>query len=146
MALSLGGLAAASATAGCCSRCSWGLPSALVAYALAPTLALAAVAIFFVGLLYLGCLSSFTTIAQLARAGGAPRPGDERATWCCSARSTRSARSCQGAIADEIGLRDHDGRRRGRCWRSRSWSASGCSGPGFDRELGDTARADATEA
>jgi MFS family permease len=41
------------------------LPFALIAYAYAPGLALAAVALFFVGLLYLGALSSFTTIAQL---------------------------------------------------------------------------------
>jgi MFS family permease len=41
------------------------LPIALVAYAGAPDLALAAVALFAVGLLYLGALSSFTTIAQL---------------------------------------------------------------------------------
>src|SRR2546423_5834827 len=41
------------------------LPVALVLYALAPTLALAAVAIFAVGALYLGSLSSFTTVAQL---------------------------------------------------------------------------------
>src|SRR6185437_5192054 len=41
------------------------LPFALFAYAYAPGLALAAVALFFVGLLYLGALSTFTTIAQL---------------------------------------------------------------------------------
>ena len=41
------------------------LPIALVAYASAPDLALSALALFAVGLLYLGALSSFTTIAQL---------------------------------------------------------------------------------
>jgi MFS family permease len=41
------------------------LPVALTLYALAPTLALSAVAIFFVGAAYLGALSSFSTIAQL---------------------------------------------------------------------------------
>ncbi len=41
------------------------LPIALAAYAVAPDLALSAFAIFAVGLLYLGALSSFTTIAQL---------------------------------------------------------------------------------
>jgi MFS family permease len=41
------------------------LPIALVAYAVAPDVALSAVALFAVGLLYLGALSSFTTIAQL---------------------------------------------------------------------------------
>src|SRR4029078_3815618 len=40
------------------------LPVALVLYALAPTLPLAIVAIFFVGAIYLGSLSSFTTVAQ----------------------------------------------------------------------------------
>jgi MFS family permease len=41
------------------------LPLPLAAYAFAPDLALSALAIFFVGALYLGALSSFTTIAQL---------------------------------------------------------------------------------
>ena len=41
------------------------LPIALAAYAYAPDLAVSAVALFVVGLLYLGALSSFTTIAQL---------------------------------------------------------------------------------
>jgi MFS family permease len=41
------------------------LPFALTAYAAAPDLALSALALFAVGLLYLGALSSFTTIAQL---------------------------------------------------------------------------------
>ncbi len=43
----------------------WGLPAALCAYALAPTLVVGVVAIFVVGFLYLGALSSFMTIAQL---------------------------------------------------------------------------------
>ena len=41
------------------------LPFALAAYAVAPDLAVSALALFAVGLLYLGALSSFTTIAQL---------------------------------------------------------------------------------
>jgi len=41
------------------------LPFALTAYAAAPALGLSALALFAVGLLYLGALSSFTTIAQL---------------------------------------------------------------------------------
>jgi MFS family permease len=41
------------------------LPFALTAYAVAPALGLSALALFAVGLLYLGALSSFTTIAQL---------------------------------------------------------------------------------
>jgi MFS family permease len=41
------------------------LPFALAAYAAAPALGLSALALFAVGLLYLGALSSFTTIAQL---------------------------------------------------------------------------------
>ena len=41
------------------------LPFALTAYAVAPGLGLSALALFVVGLLYLGALSSFTTIAQL---------------------------------------------------------------------------------
>jgi MFS family permease len=43
----------------------WSLPGALVLYALAPNLWLAAIAIFFVGLIYLGALSSFMSIAQI---------------------------------------------------------------------------------
>src|SRR4029079_9466498 len=42
-----------------------GLPVALAGYAPAPVLGVAAVAFFLVGLFYLGCRSSFTTIAQL---------------------------------------------------------------------------------
>ena len=41
------------------------LPFALVGYAYAPGLALSALALFVVGMLYLGALSSFTTIAEL---------------------------------------------------------------------------------
>jgi MFS family permease len=41
------------------------LPFALAAYSAAPALGLSAFTLFFVGLLYLGTLSSFTTIAQL---------------------------------------------------------------------------------
>jgi MFS family permease len=41
------------------------LPFALTAYAAAPALGASALALFVVGLLYLGALSSFTTIAQL---------------------------------------------------------------------------------
>ncbi len=55
------------------------LPVALVLYALAPTLPLAVVAIFAVGALYLGSLSSFTTVGAIARAGRAARSGGERA-------------------------------------------------------------------
>ena len=47
------------------------LPIALFAYAVAPVLALAVVAIFFVGYVYMGALSSFTTIAQLRAPGRA---------------------------------------------------------------------------
>ncbi len=41
------------------------LPFALTAYAAAPALGISALSLFVVGLLYLGALSSFTTIAQL---------------------------------------------------------------------------------
>ena len=56
------------------------LPVALVAYAARPDPGGGAVAIFVVGFLYIGALSSFTTIGAAPRAArGAPRPGDERA-------------------------------------------------------------------
>ena len=55
------------------------LPIALVLYAVAPDLAaLGASRSFFVGALYLGALSSFTTIAQQRAPSRLPRPGARR--------------------------------------------------------------------
>jgi predicted MFS family arabinose efflux permease len=80
------------------------LPIALVLYALAPTLALAMVAIFAVGALYLGSLSSFTTVAQL-RAPAELRGRVVSVLMMLIGSLYPIGSIAQGAIADEIGLR-----------------------------------------
>ncbi len=80
------------------------LPVALVLYALAPTLPLAVVAIFFVGGLYLGSLSSFTTVAQL-RAPAELRGRVVSVLMMLIGALYPIGSIAQGAIADEIGLR-----------------------------------------
>ncbi len=80
------------------------LPAALVLYALAPTLPLAVVAIFFVGGLYLGSLSSFTTVAQL-RAPTELRGRVVSVLMMLIGALYPIGSIVQGAIADEIGLR-----------------------------------------
>jgi len=80
------------------------LPVALLAYALAPTLGFAAIVILGVGYLYMGCLSSFTTIAQLVA------PPELRGRVVSVLMMLLGAlyplgAVLQGAIADEIGLR-----------------------------------------
>jgi len=80
------------------------LPLALVLYALAPTLPLAVVAIFAVGALYLGSLSSFTTVAQL-RAPAELRGRVVSVLMMLIGALYPVGSIVQGAIADEIGLR-----------------------------------------
>lgn len=80
------------------------LPVALVLYALAPTLPLAVVAIFVVGALYLGSLSSFTTVAQL-RAPPELRGRVVSVLMMLIGALYPIGSVVQGAIADEIGLR-----------------------------------------
>jgi MFS family permease len=80
------------------------LPVSLVLYALAPTLAFAMVAIFAVGALYLGTLSSFTTVAQL-RAPAALRGRVVSVLMMLIGSLYPIGSIVQGAIADEIGLR-----------------------------------------
>ncbi len=82
----------------------WGLPPALVAYAVMPELALSAVAIYFVGLLYLGALSSFTSIAQL-RAPAAVRGRVLSVLQVLLGSLYPLGAVLQGAIVDAIGLR-----------------------------------------
>ncbi len=80
------------------------LPIALVAYAAAPDLAVAALALFAVGLLYLGALSSFTTIAQL-RVPTEIR-GRVLAVFTVILGSLYPLGSVvQGKLADHVGLR-----------------------------------------
>lgn len=81
-----------------------GLPAALVAYALAPNLAFGVVAIFFVGFLYLGALSSFTTIAQL-RAPANLRGRVLSILMVLLGTLYPLGSVAQGAIADRVGLR-----------------------------------------
>lgn len=82
----------------------WGLPPTLFVYALMPEIALSALAIFFVGLLYLGALSSFTSIAQL-RAPAAVRGRVLSVLQVLLGALYPLGAVLQGAIADEIGLR-----------------------------------------
>jgi MFS family permease len=81
-----------------------GLPIALGAYALAPELWAAALAIFFVGLFYLGCLASFTTIAQL-RAPPELRGRVMSALMVLLGTLYPIGSIVQGAIADQTSLR-----------------------------------------
>lgn len=81
------------------------LPIALTAYAAAPDLALSAAALLVVGMLYLGALSSFTTIAQL-RVPPEIR-GRVLAVFTVILGSLYPLGSVvQGKIADHIGLRE----------------------------------------
>ncbi|MFO7590215.1 MAG: MFS transporter [Acidimicrobiia bacterium] len=80
------------------------LPASLILYAVAPTLELAVVAIGLVGAIYLGCLSSFMTIAQL-RAPNELRGRVMSAIMVLLGTLYPIGSVLQGAIADEIGLR-----------------------------------------
>ena len=108
------------------------LPLALVAYAAAPTLGLAAAAIFVVGAGYLACLSGFNTIAQL-RAPIALRGRVLSVNMVALGLLYPIGAITQGWIADRIGLR---------------WTIGGAAvllgaltllvrtlRPGFDRDL-----------
>jgi MFS family permease len=82
----------------------WGLPAALCLYAYAPNLVVGVIAIFVVGFLYLGALSSFTTIAQLRS------PAHLRGRVLSFLMVLLGAlyplgSVLQGAIADRVGLR-----------------------------------------
>jgi hypothetical protein len=81
-----------------------GLPIALVAYAAAPNLAVGAVTIFAVGFLYLGALSSFTTIAQL-RSPPELRGRVLSLLMVLLGTLYPLGSVLQGAIADRVGLR-----------------------------------------
>jgi MFS family permease len=80
------------------------LPFALAAYAYAPDLVLSSVAIFFVGALYLGALSSFSTVAQL-RAPPAIRGRVLAVNTMILGSMYPLGAVVQGKIADGIGLR-----------------------------------------
>jgi MFS family permease len=104
MALLLANLAARYGHRRVLLGCLSGLPVALALYALAPSLVLGVVAMLAVGFLYLGCLSSFITIAQL-RAPAELRGRVMSALMVLLGVLYPLASIAQGAIADEIGLR-----------------------------------------
>jgi predicted MFS family arabinose efflux permease len=104
MALSLAALAVRFGNRRVMLAVLWGLPPALALYAVMPVLAASAVAIFFVGLLYLGALSSFTSIAQL-RAPAAVRGRVMSVLLVLLGAVYPVGAIVQGAIADQIGLR-----------------------------------------
>ena len=110
------------------------LPLALVAYASAPTLGLAAAAIFAVGALYLGCLSSFTTIAQL-RAPAAVRGRVLSVLFVSLGLLYPIGSVTQGTIADAIGLRATTAGAAALLFAA--FVALRVTRRGFDRDLGD---------
>ena len=81
-----------------------GLPPALAAYAVAPVLAISAVTILAVGALYLGALSTFTTVAQL-RAPAAIRGRVLAVHTVILGALYPLGTIIQGKVADSIGLR-----------------------------------------
>ncbi len=80
------------------------LPLALAAYAYAPDLVLSALALFIVGGLYLGALSTFSTIAQLRAPAGIRGRVVSVNTMILGALYPLGA-ILQGKVADGIGLR-----------------------------------------
>ncbi|MEX2267192.1 MAG: MFS transporter [Acidimicrobiia bacterium] len=140
MALLLGGLAARFGNRHVVLTAVTALPVALVLYAFAPSLALSAAAIFAVGFLYLGCLSSFTSIAQL-RASPEFRGRVMSALMVLLGTLYPLGLLIQGALADEIGLRATTA--GAAVILAITVAATRAMNPGFDRELGDIApRAD----
>lgn len=104
MAFSLGALAAHLGSRRVLQGVLWLLPPALVAYALAPTILSSVPAIFLVGFLYLGALSSFTSIAQL-RSPSAVRGRVLSVLMVLLGTFYPLGLVVQGALADQIGLR-----------------------------------------
>jgi len=140
MALLLGGLAARFGNRRVVLGALTLLPAALVLYAIAPTLELAAVAIFAVGFLYLGCLSSFTTIAQL-RAPPEMRGRIMSGLMVLLGTLYPLGLLTQGALADEIGERATTA--GAAVILAAALFLVRTTRPGFDRDLGDIApRAD----
>jgi len=138
MALALSGLAHRFGQRATVLGCIVTLPLALVAYASAPTLGLAAAAIFVVGALYLGCLSSFTTIAQL-RAPAALRGRVLSVLFVLLGLLYPIGSITQGAIADTIGLRATTAGAAALLFAA--FVLLRVARRGFDRDLGDPASA-----
>jgi MFS family permease len=104
MALSLASLAARFGNGRVLAAVLWGLPPALVLYAVMPNIVLASIAIFLVGFLYLGALSSFTSIAQI-RAPAAVRGRVLSVLMVLLGALYPVGTIIQGVLADQIGLR-----------------------------------------
>ena len=140
MALLLGGLAARFGNRHVVLTAVTALPAALVLYAYAPSLALSAAAIFVVGFLYLGCLSSFTSIAQL-RAPQEFRGRVMSALMVLLGTMYPLGLLIQGVLADAIGLRATMA--GAAVILAVVVAGTRALNRGFDRELGDIApRAD----
>lgn len=140
MALMLGGLAARYGNRHVVLTAVTALPISLVLYALAPSLELSAIAIFVVGFLYLGCLSSFSSIAQL-RAPAEFRGRIMSALMVLLGTMYPLGLLIQGALADAIGLRATMA--GAAVILAVVVAATRALNRGFDRELGDIApRAD----
>jgi MFS family permease len=104
MALSLGALTSRFGSRRTLVGMLWALPPSLALYALAPTLWASGFAIFVVGLLYLGALSSFMSIAQL-RAPAAVRGRVLSLITMALGALYPLGSIVQGSLADEFGLR-----------------------------------------
>jgi MFS family permease len=140
MALLLGGLAARFGNRQVVLTAVTALPVALVLYAFAPSLALSAAAIFAVGFLYLGCLSSFTSIAQL-RTPPELRGRVMSALMVLLGTLYPLGLLIQGALADTIGLRATTA--GAAVILTVAIATMRVLRPGFDHDLGDIApRAD----
>jgi len=104
MALALGGLVERNGPRRTLFSLMGLLPFALVAYALAPVLAISAITLFVVGALYLGALSTFTTIAQLRAPANVRGRVLSVHTMILGSLYPLGA-VVQGKLADSIGLR-----------------------------------------
>lgn len=104
MALALGPMAHRFGTRPVLLGVLWALPAMLTCYALAPDIVIAVTMIFVVGFLYLGALSSFTSIAQL-RAPPAVRGRVLSVLTMLLGALYPLGTFLQGALADELGLR-----------------------------------------
>lgn len=104
MALSLGALASRFGSRRTLMGVLWAVPFTLMAYALAPSLWVSAIAIFAVGLVYLGALSSFMSIGQMRAPAQVRGRVMSLLTMSLGALYPLGA-IMQGALADRFGLR-----------------------------------------
>ena len=105
MALSLGALTSRFGSRKILMGVLWAVPLTLMAYAYAPTLWVSAIAIFAVGLVYLGALSSFMSIAQMRAPAQVRGRVMSLLTMLLGALYPLGA-IMQGALADRFGLRE----------------------------------------